>query len=113
MAKLTFPKSVVTDSMGDLYIADTFNHVIRRVSEGQVEIFAGMLEEDYNGDGYGTSTLFFQPARLQFDAGRRLWVLELVGLPRKIDMVSGQTVVVMGITGAAKLGLLRTDGDAA
>lgn len=51
-AQLTFPYGVATDASGNLYIADTENHRIRRVdAEGVITTFAGTGEEGYGGDG--------------------------------------------------------------
>ena len=40
-AQLTAPQSVAVDSAGNLYIADTVNHRIRKVSNGVITTVAG------------------------------------------------------------------------
>ena len=40
-AQLNNPNAVAVDSSGNLYIADTQNHVIRKVSGGTITLFAG------------------------------------------------------------------------
>jgi uncharacterized protein (TIGR03437 family) len=51
-AELLDPSSVALDSSGNLYIADTANHVIRMVtSGGTISTFAGSKVGGYAGDG--------------------------------------------------------------
>lgn len=51
-AALDFPLGVVTDSAGDLYIADSFNHRIRIVTpDGNINTYAGSGVANYSGDG--------------------------------------------------------------
>ena len=51
-AQLTFPYGVTIDSRGIVYIADSFNHRIRKVdTDGIITTFAGTGEEGYGGDG--------------------------------------------------------------
>ena len=51
-ALLTFPYGVAVDDQGNLYIADTENHRIRKVdTSGIITTFAGTGEEGFGGDG--------------------------------------------------------------
>ena len=51
-AQLTFPYGVTKDSRGNVYIADSFNHRVRKVdTNGIITTFAGTGEEGYGGDG--------------------------------------------------------------
>ena len=55
-ARLTFPFDVAVDASGSVYVADTFNHRIRRIgTDGTIETFAGTGEGGYGGDG-GSAT---------------------------------------------------------
>ena len=50
--KLFRPSDVAVDGAGNLYIADTNNHPIRRVDTGgTITTIAGTGEEGYSGDG--------------------------------------------------------------
>ena len=56
-AELNEPTKVVVDSLGNYYIADTFNSVIRKVSaSGTITTVAGTGVAGYSGDG-GNATL--------------------------------------------------------
>jgi len=52
-AQLWNPESLALDSAGNLFIADTYNSVIRKVtlSSGAITTVAGSLESGYSGDG--------------------------------------------------------------
>ena len=51
-AQVGQPEAVAFDSAGNLYIADTFNHRIRRVDHmGTITTVAGIGEGDFSGDG--------------------------------------------------------------
>ena len=51
-AGLRFPQGVAVDGAGNLYIADTWNHRIRRVdASGTITTVAGTKERGYSGDG--------------------------------------------------------------
>ncbi|MBV9771114.1 MAG: hypothetical protein JOZ32_16195 [Bryobacterales bacterium] len=64
-AELLYPSAVAVDSSGNLYIADTSNHVIRMVStSGTITTIAGDNTGGYSGDG-GAAT----SAELAFPTG--------------------------------------------
>jgi TonB family protein len=51
-AQLNFPSAVALDADGNLYIADTGNHVVRKVSpDGNIQTIAGSRVEGFKGDG--------------------------------------------------------------
>ncbi len=49
-AMLNLPRSVIVDSTGSLYIADTHNHRIRKVSGGTISTAAGNGSVEFSGD---------------------------------------------------------------
>lgn len=52
-ARLNFPSAVAVDRFGNLYIADTMNHRVRRVdaTTGVITTIAGTGQARYSGDG--------------------------------------------------------------
>ena len=51
-ALFNFPSAVAVDGAGNIYIADTSNHRIRKVdTEGMISTFAGTGEQGFSGDG--------------------------------------------------------------
>ncbi len=70
-AGLNRPTGVEFDSAGDLYIADTDNHRIRKVtvSTGIITTFAGTGTASYSGDnGPATSATLHFPVGIAFDS---------------------------------------------
>src|SRR4030095_6135510 len=53
LAFLNSPEDVAVDPAGNLYIADSFNHRIRRVdaATGRISTIAGTGRSGYNGEG--------------------------------------------------------------
>jgi sugar lactone lactonase YvrE len=49
-AQLSFPINMALDAAGNLYIADTYNDRVRRVSSGVIFTMAGTGVRGYNGD---------------------------------------------------------------
>lgn len=77
-AQLHIPYHAVPDGAGNLYIADTGNHRIRRVDGlGLISTVAGTGAESSTGDGGSPAlaTLSY-PRRLALDASGRLYVVE-------------------------------------
>lgn len=50
-AMLNAPKSVAVDKQGNIYISDTGNNVIRKLSNGMITTLAGTGSAGYSGDG--------------------------------------------------------------
>lgn len=75
-ACLAFPTGVVVDPEGSVYIADTFNHRIRKVTpSGTISTFAGNGSEGYCGDdGPATSACLALPSAVALDRSGNLYV---------------------------------------
>ncbi len=62
-AQLIYPHGVAVDSAGNLYIADTNNYRIRKVSNGVITTIAGNGTSGFSGDnGPATSAQLSDPA---------------------------------------------------
>jgi len=76
-AELYTPWGVAVDSSGNIYIADTYNDRIRKVSNGVIATVAGAGVEGYNGDGGpATSALLSQPAGVAVDPSGNLYIAD-------------------------------------
>jgi len=77
-AALLFPTGVSVDSAGNLYIADTLNSRIRKVSEGVITTVAGSgPPQGFSGDnGPATSAQLFQPAGVAVDSAGNLYIAD-------------------------------------
>ena len=76
-AQLNYPAGVALDSAGDLYIADTYNHRIRKVSNGTISTVAGNGTVGHSGDnGPATSAQLNYPNGVAVDTAGGLYVAD-------------------------------------
>jgi secreted PhoX family phosphatase len=77
-ALLNVPRSIALDPSGNLYIADTDNHRIRKVtSEGVISTVAGNGTRGYLGDGGpATAALLSYPYGVAVDAAGSLYIAD-------------------------------------
>ena len=96
-AKFSYPRSVVVDSStGMLYVADTDNHKIRKITpDGVVSTLAGST---YGfADGIGTAASFYFPSGLALDSTGNVYVVDDKIRIRKINSVSSDVSTLMTI----------------
>ena len=92
-AELNSPESVAVDLLGNLYIADTGNHCIRKVDHktGQISTFAGIGMSGFSQDGeVAAAALLNSPKGLAVDKLGNLYLFDAGNRAiRKIDEVTG------------------------
>lgn len=109
-AKLGPPSGVALDSDGNLYIADPFNHRVRKVSNGVITTVAGNGTNGYGGDGgLATSAQLSAPTALAVDSSGNLYILDSTS--QVIRKVSGG--VITTIAGSGVGGFAGDKGPAA
>jgi sugar lactone lactonase YvrE len=87
-AKLNQPAGVALDHLGNLYIADTHNQVLRKVTpKGVITTIAGNNTPGYRGDGGPAGIAqFHQPTQLAIDEADNLYIADTNNhVIRKID----------------------------
>src|SRR3569833_2399996 len=71
------PRGIAVDASGTIYVADTFNHTIRKItSDGSVSTFAGVAGQSGSADGTGAGARFNYPAGLAIDSSGNLYVAD-------------------------------------
>lgn len=96
-ARFNMPLGLAVDSNGDLYVADSLNHVIRKVTRnGDVSIFAGYGNPG-GFNGTGREAYFNEPSAVAIDSSGFVYVGELCAV-RKVSP-SGEVSTLAGVTG--------------
>ena len=77
-ARLAFPADVAVDSAGNVYIADTGNHSIRKVdSTGTITTIAGTGEYGFSGDGGpAVEAELYNPADVAVDSAGNVYIAD-------------------------------------
>ena len=106
-AQLYYPTGVSVDISGNVYIADQYNHKIRKVtSAGIITTLAGTGTAGYNGDGNAaTSAQLNYPMAVSVDVSGNVYIAE--GGNNKIRMVTSSGI----ITTIAGTGTIGSSGD--
>ena len=108
-AQLNGPPGVAVDSAGSLYIADSRNNRIRRVSNGMITAVAGNGASGFSGDnGSATAAALQQPSGVAVDSGGNLYIADTYNF--RIRKVSGGAITTVAGTG---IGGYSGDGGAA
>jgi streptogramin lyase len=102
-AQLADPGGISRGPDGALYVCDTANHRIRKITpDGKISTVAGTGEKGHSGDGGpATAAKLDEPYEVRFDsAGNVFWVERLSHSVRKLDVKTGTIATVAG-TGVA------------
>ena len=76
-AMLSYPAGIATDSAGSVYIADYFNHRIRKVAGGTITTVAGNGTPGLSGEGgAATSASLRNPQGVAADAAGNLYIAD-------------------------------------
>jgi hypothetical protein len=100
-ASFNFPTGVAVDGFGNVYVADYFNHKIRKIApNGDVTTLAGSGAQGSN-DANGTSASFIGPTGVAVDGSGNVYVADYFN--HKIRKISASGAVLSG-TAPAVLG---------
>lgn len=87
-------------SNGDIYVADTFNHCIRKVSAaGVVTLFAGLPGTGGTADGTGTVARFQGPNSVAVDAANNVYVADTNNATIRKITPTGEVSTLAGLAG--------------
>ena len=99
-ARFNGPVGLALDNQGNLFVSDSNNHAIRKITpDGMVATWAGIPEVDGYMDGDRLTARFSKPAELAFDKQGNLFVADSFNhVIRKISS-DGKVATVTGVAG--------------
>lgn len=100
-ARFNAPQGVAVDTVGNVYVADTNNSTIRKItSNGTVSTLAGAAGQTGSGDGAGGSARFNQPYAVAADSAGNVYVADFFNATiRKITAATGGVTTLAGAAG--------------
>ena len=76
-AEFRLPNNVAVDAKGNIYVADTANDMIRKITpDGMVHTLAGMARNRGSADGQGTNAQFWAPFGIAVDPSGNVYVAD-------------------------------------
>jgi len=111
-AQINNPYGITIGADGALYICDTDNHVVRKVSrDGTITTVAGNGKRGYSGDGQkATEASMNEPYELRFDRHGNLYVVERMN--HVVRFVDARTGLIRTVVGNGKAGFSGDGGPA-
>lgn len=99
-ARFNNPQGVAVDSVGNVYVADTNNHVIRKITAaGNVTTFAGAAGQSGSTDGTGAAARFNGPDAIAIDSTGNLYVADFNNSTIRKITAAGSVTTVAGLAG--------------
>jgi hypothetical protein len=103
-AELYYPEGVAVDSHGNVYIADTDNDVVRKVSAGTITTVAGLPGRGgYSGDGGpATAAQLYEPDALSVDPAGNIFIADYNNC--RVREVNAVTQIITTVAGNGTCG---------
>jgi sugar lactone lactonase YvrE len=98
VATLAAPAGVAVDAAGNIYIADSENHAIRKVSaSGIIATIAGNGSPGYSGDGgAATAAQFDNPTGVAVDSARNIYIADMYNCVVREITAGGAIATIAG-----------------
>jgi hypothetical protein len=100
-ARFNSPQGVAVDSVGNVYVADSYNSVIRKITPaGAVTTFAGTVGAPGSADGTGSGAQFWAPLDVAVDADGNVYVADTYNHTIRKITAAGAVTTLAGTVGA-------------
>ena len=102
-ARFNSPSGVALDTAGNIYVADTLNHTLRKVTwDGVVSTYVGSTGTAGSVDGLGSTARFTRPQGVAIDGNNSLYVADTNNHTiRKVVLSTGVVTTVAGLAGSS------------
>ena len=102
VASFRAPSGLTIDTAGNLYVADSGNHTIRRITPtGDVTTVAGTAGTAGSADGTGNGAQFRSPQSIAIDGSGRLYVADTGNQTVRVVTSAGVVTTLAGTAGVA------------
>jgi sugar lactone lactonase YvrE len=110
-ARLNRPQGIAFDAAGNLYIADTSNHLIRKVkADGTITTVAGNANAGFSGDGGpATQASLWYPKSVLVDTAGNLFIVDSFNARIRVVNPNG---IITTLAGSGIIGDQGDGGDA-
>ena len=99
-ASFNHPEALALDAGGNLYIADTWNHTIRKLSPASVvTTFAGLAGNFGATDGANSKARFNRPGGVAVDSATNIYVADTFNYTIRKITPSGNVTTIAGLAG--------------
>ena len=99
-AQLRLPNNVAVDRAGNVYVADTGNNTIRKISSnGVVSTLAGVIGSHGSADGTGSEARFWAPFGVAVDGAGNVYVADMANNTIRKITPKGVVSTLAGLAG--------------
>jgi sugar lactone lactonase YvrE len=99
-ARFDSPTGLAVDSAGNVYVADHYNHTIRKVTQaGVVTTLAGLGGTSGSADGTGSAARFMSPMGVAVDSAGKVYVADAAGETIRVVTPGGVVTTLSGSAG--------------
>ncbi len=97
-ARFYWPEGLASDSAGNVFVADTWSHTIRKVTpSGNVTTIAGLAGSSGTADGSGFAARFTFPRAIAVDPAGNLWVADTQNFTIRKVTPTGDVTTIAGL----------------
>lgn len=100
LAQFRLPNNIAVDKAGNVYVADTANDMIRKITpDGTVSSFAGSSHQRGSADGQGANARFWAPFGIAVDASGNVYVADTANNTIRKITPDGMVTTLAGLAG--------------